>query len=84
MFLSKYCRGIADKVMITMGSKMTHFEADIDPMTGVVIVNHVFKPNIMSPHTNDHMIGQHEFDPTDEEFKIKVCGVWVCVCVLTQ
>ena len=77
-------RAIADKVLITMGPKMTHFEADIDPTTGTVIVDHIFKPNILSPHTNDHMIGQHEMDPTDEDFKIKVCDACsrpeVCMC----
>lgn len=66
-------RGIAHTVMITMGRKMTHFEAAIDPRTGVVDVSHTFMPNIVSPDADEHLVGQHEFDPHDDEMKIKDC-----------
>lgn len=40
-------RLIGHKVILSMGRMMTHFEGDVDPHTGILHVDHVFKPHIM-------------------------------------
>lgn len=39
-------RQIATSVLITMGRKMTHFEGDIDPLTGAIDIDFKFTPHI--------------------------------------
>lgn len=70
--------------MLSMGPKMKQFEAPIDPLTGIVVVDHVFEPYVVSPETNDHMVGHHAFDPEDELMKVQVSFfVTACACLLT-
>ena len=63
-----------------MGSKMKNFEAPVDPLTGTVRIDHKFEPNIVSPEENDHMLGQHAFDPSDEDMKIQDCVTLHLAC----
>ena len=65
-------RGIADTYVLSMGPKMKQFEGPIDPLTGTVLIDHVFEPLVVSPEANDHMVGHHEFDPEDELMKVQV------------
>ena len=65
---------------MSMGSKMKNFEAPVDPLTGTVRIDHTFEPNIVSPEENDHMPGQHAFDPSDEEMKIQDCVTLHLAC----
>jgi hypothetical protein len=64
-------RQIATSVLITMGRKITHFEGDIDPLTGTVDVNFTFQPIVLP----DEHLGLQHCDPDDVERKIKDCAV---------
>lgn len=64
-------RQIATSVLITMGRKITHFEGELDPLTGTVDVDFTFTPIISS----DEHLGLHAYDPCDPERKIKDCAI---------
>jgi hypothetical protein len=64
-------RQIATSVLITMGRKITHFEGEIDPLTGTVDVNFTFQPIVLQ----DEHLGLQHCDPDDVERKIKDCAV---------
>ncbi len=64
-------RQIATSLLITMGRKITHFEGDIDPLTGTIDVDFTFAPII----SNDEHLELHTYDPEDPERKIKDCAI---------
>ncbi len=65
-------RFIGHKIVLSMGRMMTHFEGEVDPKTGVLEVDHVFKPLIVSKE-DEHLMGQHAYDPHSPEMKVKDC-----------
>lgn len=72
-------RQISHKVVLSMGRMMTHFEGDVNPYTGILEVDHVFKPLILSKE-DEHMATQHAYDPTNAEMKVKDCIVMRTYC----
>ena len=64
-------RQIATSLQITMGRKITHFEGDIDPLTGTIDVDFTFSPII----STDEHLELHTYDPEDPERKIKDCAI---------
>lgn len=72
-------RQISHKVVLSMGRMMTHFEGDVNPYTGVLEVDHVFKPLILSKE-DEHMAAQHGYDPLNAEMKVKDCIVMRTYC----
>jgi hypothetical protein len=64
-------RQIATSLLITMGRKITHFEGEIDPLTGTIDVDFTFTPII----SNDEHLEMHTCDPEDLERKIKDCAI---------
>lgn len=77
MPLEELClrRQLADKLLITMGNGMTHFEGDIDSATGTVKVDFTFTPIVVDPKKEEHLRHLHEYDPSEERFKVMNCAI---------
>lgn len=73
-------RQIADKLLFTMGNCMTHYEADIDPVTGTALVDFEFQPNIVSAETDEHLEHIHAYDPHNPDMKVADVGIGRLFC----
>lgn len=67
------CRQIVDRLVITMGRHMEHYEGSVDPSTGTFKICHEFRPRILDPKIDHHLPDQCCFDPADPEMKIRDC-----------
>ena len=65
-------RQIAQTVVISMGNRIEAFEGKIDPVTGVVDIDHVFKP-ILSQ--DEHLRELHACDTSSPLTKVKDCAI---------
>lgn len=65
-------RQIAQTVVISMGNRIKAFEGKVDPITGIVDIDHVFEPIICE---DEHLSDMHEYDPCSTLTKIKDCVV---------
>ena len=50
---------IATTLLITMGGEIEHFEGSIDPCTGTIHVDHVFRPLGRAVDNDKHRIKTH-------------------------
>jgi hypothetical protein len=65
-------RQIAQTVVISMGNRIEAFEGKVDPVTGVVEVDHVFRP-ILS--RDEHLRELHAYDASSPLAKVKDCAI---------
>jgi hypothetical protein len=70
-------RQIVTSVLITMGRKITHFEGNVDPVTGTLDVDWTFS-HIISD--DEHLSDLKQVDPHDIERKFKDCVVMRAYC----
>jgi hypothetical protein len=70
-------RQIVTSVLITMGRKITHFEGNVDPVTGTLDVDWTFS-HIISE--DEHLSDLKQVDPHDIERKFKDCVVMRAYC----
>lgn len=67
-------RQIATTLLITMGRKITHFEGEIDPLTGSIDVDFKFTPIVSSDQHLVKTLGK--YDPeNDPEQRLKDCAI---------
>jgi hypothetical protein len=70
-------RQIVQTVVISMGNRMKSFEGTVDPVTGIIDIDHTFEPIITS---DEHLRDMHKYDPSCERTKVADC---VCLRMYT-